>query len=199
MQPSSVLIKTAKALEEIDKRTYKLAGRLRAILFMIDGQRTLGELLDQSGNMAGQLEEQLTELQAQGFIEEIAPETPDVAPEEAPDVVEKTQPIRPVAPPTNPVITASENAALKNTTSAPLPPKPVRVLEPFPVLKERLGKMLAETMGMRAMFLNSQLNSLQTQTELSAFIDDTARSMATTSGVKPAEQWREQARKLIGL
>ena len=65
MQSTSMLIKTAKGLDEIDKRTYKIAGRLRALLFMTHGQRTLGELLDQAGNMAAALETQLAELAAQ--------------------------------------------------------------------------------------------------------------------------------------
>ena len=59
MQSTSVLIKTAKGLDKIDKRTYKIAGRLRALLFMIHGQRTLGEFLDQAGNLAATLETQL--------------------------------------------------------------------------------------------------------------------------------------------
>ena len=65
MQSTPVLIKTAKGLDEIDKRTYKIAGRLRALLFMILGQRTLGELLNQTGNVAETLETQLAELAAQ--------------------------------------------------------------------------------------------------------------------------------------
>jgi hypothetical protein len=58
--------------------------------------------------------------------------------------------------------------------------------------------MLAETMGMRAMFITSQLNGLQSHDELERFIDDTARANATTTGAKAAEEWRTRARVLAG-
>jgi hypothetical protein len=206
MQLSSTLVKTAKGLEEIDKRTHKLSGRLRAVMFMIDGQRSVGALLEQAGNMASQLETQLTELAAQGFIEEIisddgnlsSPETPP-----APEAVVKQE--KPISPPLVPP------PAVKPSPSTPLPkvntaapaqqptPQPLKTREPVSVVKERLGKMLAETMGMRAMFITSQLNSLQTYPEIEQFIDDTARANATTTGVKAAEQWRAKARAVAGF
>lgn len=196
MQLSSVLAKTAKGLEEIDKRTYKLNGRLRAVMFMIDGQRTVEDLLNQAGSLASQLEAQLDELLAQGFIEELRADVPD-----------ETQPLAPITPPTL-------NAA--PTTAQPPPASPARTpppsvqpaakpttvreqLTPIPVVKARLGKMLSETMGMRAMFISAQLESLSTIKEIALFIDETAKSHATSAGAKAAEQWRAAAREIAGL
>lgn len=200
MQLSSTLIKTAKGLEEIDKRTYKLSGRLRAVMFMIDGQRSVGALLEQAGSMAEQLETQLKELATQGFIEEIVSaeegvSQPEPQPPPAPAVAVK--PERPISAPTVTPPTVMPATPVQKV-SAP-PASPSRVREPINVVKERLSKMLAETMGMRAMFITSQLNSLQTYPEIERFIDDTAKANATTSGVKAAEQWRAMARQISGL
>jgi hypothetical protein len=220
MQLSSTLVKTAKGLEEIDKRTYKLSGRLRAVMFVIDGQRTVGALLDQAGNMASQLETQLNELLGQGFISEVLSdeEVAAVEAQSAKPVVEpspnsntaKPKPVSPVAA----IVNTAAKAATTQPTPTPTPtptlgttPKkpdttatlPKRAQEPVAVIKVRLSKMLAETMGMRAMFITSQLNGLQTHLEIERFIDDTARANATTTGAKAAEEWRIKARAIASF
>jgi DNA-binding FrmR family transcriptional regulator len=204
MQLSSTLVKTAKGLEEIDKRTYKLSGRLRAVMFMIDGQRSVGSLLEQAGSMASQLETQLTELLAQGFIEEIESDEGNISPSEPQPMPAAVKPEKPSSEPpvTQPAIKPPAPVQKANTASlvppSPSPPQP-KIREPISVVKERLSKMLAETMGMRAMFITTQLNSLQTYPEIERFIDDTARSQATSSSIKAAEQWRVRARSVAGL
>ena len=196
MQLSSVLAKTAKGLEEIDKRTYKLNGRLRAVMFMIDGQRTAEDLLNQAGSLASQLETQLNELLAQGFIEELHADLPEETPSPAPIAVPTPPPASVTTSPISAPITSTQPIA----PLAAVKPAPVREqLTPIPVVKARLGKMLSETMCMRAMFISSQLESLSTIKEISLFIDETAKSHATSAGAKAAEQWRANAREIAGL
>jgi DNA-binding FrmR family transcriptional regulator len=201
MQLSSVLIKTAKGLEEIDKRTYKLSGRLRAVMFMIDGQRNVEQLLEQAGSLASQLEEQLQELIDQGFIEAIAPDvnevsepvpaiaTPQPPPRPAPQAAQPAQAAKPAPAPAAKPLAPAPSAVASNSTQ----------LTPIPIVKARLSKMLAETMGMRAMFIVNQLESITTIKEIANFIDETAKSHATSAGAKAAEQWRTNARQIAGL
>jgi len=186
MQSTSVLIKTAKGLEEIDKRTYKLAGRLRALLFMIDGQRTLGHLLDQAGSMADTLERQLGELAVQGFIGALVAEPAAGAGPRLPSI-ESGGPVS-VGPGSLPLSTAAEAA-----------PPPAPRLVPIEELKARLTKMLSESLGMRAMFMTAQIESVKLHQELALVIDEIARSIALSNGVKVAEQWRQRARTLVGI
>ena len=181
MQLMSILVKTAKGLEEIDKRTHKLAGRLRALLFIIDGQRTLGELLDQAGNMAEQLEAQLQELSAQGFIEARGGAAI------ADTAVTSPPPSR--APP------ASVQHAPANVGST----ESVKRLLPIEELKDRLTNMVAESLGMRGMFMTAQIERVKLHPELALVIDEIARSIALSIGVKVAEQWRQRARTLVGI
>lgn len=196
MQSLSILVKTAKGLEEIDKRTYKLAGRLRAILFMIDGQKTLGELLDQAGEMGDQLEIQIAELAEKGFIAAIADDvqaadfTADEVPVEYANLPEElTDALG---------ITGQMAARLQDAPNAPRS-SPAPVALTLAESKKRIGVMLSETMGMRAMFLAAQLENIRSPDALSEFIDETARSVAVSNGNKVATQWRDRARVMAGL
>ncbi len=194
MQPTSVLVKTPKGLEEIEKRTYKLAGRLRAILFMVDGQRTLGQLLEQAGNMAEQLEVQLGELAAQEFIEAIVVEVPvEYVEEAAPAVGANAGNVAGVAKPS--VAPSPPDAATLAAAAA----RAALAAEPIDLSKKRMTGMLTETMGMRAMFLAAQLESVKTRAELEGFIEENTQSISASNGTKIAEQWRTRARKLVGL
>jgi hypothetical protein len=201
MQAGSTLVKTPKGVEEIEKRTYKLSGRLRAVLFIIDGQRTVGDLMTQAGSLAEQTQGQLDELAAQGFIREIVPvvEEPE-PPTPAPAPIQSTKPLveeRVVKPA---LVSNPLPATPPAPTVAPVAPPPEpKVEEPLDVVKDKVGKMLNETLGMRALFLGNQLSAINSRGALEDFLDDVARSMATSSGPKPAEQWRSSARKLAGF
>jgi hypothetical protein len=185
MESSTVLAKTAKGFEEIDKRTHKLAGRLRAVLIMIDGHRPLGELLEQAGGLADQLAGQLDELMVGGFIHELNPpqsEEPVEEPAPAPRVKAAEAPAQ-----------AAASAAPKKAGNPPWTAFPVANL------KARLNKMVTETMGMRAMFIAAQIEAVASHPDLENVIDDIARSIATSNGPDAAAKWREQARHVVGI
>jgi hypothetical protein len=228
MRHSSILKKTSKGLEEVEKRTHKLAGRLRAVLFMVDGQRTMAELLDQAGALAPQLEAQLEELSAQGFLIALGetnepspakpvqqannPATlPVVAPVSTQPPVAAATPL-PSTPPT-PAIDVTRLqadgapsepfAATAMAYATPLKEMLVSselpAIDGVPQIKEKLVKYLTETMGMKAMFAVGQLNQCASRSEIESFVDDIARQVALTGGSKGGEKWRERARKLVGF
>jgi hypothetical protein len=69
MKPESILAKTAKGAREIETRENKLDHRLRALLIMVNGKASAGELakkFEQIGDIAPMLDQ----LVAQGFIVE---------------------------------------------------------------------------------------------------------------------------------
>ena len=181
MQLTSILIKTAKGLEEIDTRATKLAGRLRAILFMVDGERTFGDLLNHAGNMGEQLEVQLRELADQGFIGALEMTQEEHLPEVTIEAAVAAEPVPSAAP-----IIASP---------APSPKR----LAPIDDLKTRLMDLVAESLGMRAMFVNAQIEGIALHQELPQVIDDIARTIVLSSGPKVAEKWRQKARALVEI
>ena len=67
MELHQVYIKTAKGLEEIQSRTYKLPPHLRRLLIMVDGRSTTAELIGRLTAL-GNIELELAELEAGGFI-----------------------------------------------------------------------------------------------------------------------------------
>jgi hypothetical protein len=74
MQPTDVLVKTDKGVEEVKTRKYRLAARSRILLFMIDGRHAIGEILDQTAKL-GMPATALKELIDGGFVTNISAST----------------------------------------------------------------------------------------------------------------------------
>ena len=68
MSPNSVLSKTQKGTREIETRENKLDHRLRALLIMVNGRATAGELAKKFEQI-GDVSPMLQQLAAQGLIE----------------------------------------------------------------------------------------------------------------------------------
>jgi hypothetical protein len=64
----SVLAKTPKGVDEIATRAHKLPARLRTALVMVDGQKSVEDLLSAAGPLAEQLETQFADLLKSGFV-----------------------------------------------------------------------------------------------------------------------------------
>lgn len=69
----SVLQRTAAGTLAISERTPELASKLRAVLFLIDGSASVGDLLDRAGSLSTLLAQQLEELVRLGLAEALAP------------------------------------------------------------------------------------------------------------------------------
>jgi len=67
MDASAVVVKTQKGQDEIKRRAHKLPQRVRAVLIMIDGERTVGEISNQAAHL-GLGPEVFDEFEVQGFI-----------------------------------------------------------------------------------------------------------------------------------
>ena len=71
MDQNVILAKTEKGSSEIGTRQYKLNPRLRAILIVIDGKTTFGELLTKFKQIEG-VENDINELKRKRFIKAVA-------------------------------------------------------------------------------------------------------------------------------
>lgn len=92
MELNKVYIKTAKAQEEIQHRTYKLSTNLRRLLIMVDGRSTAADMTGRL-TMLGDVTAGLAELEAGGFIATLAPRVPAPAPAAPPEPL--SQPAQP--------------------------------------------------------------------------------------------------------
>ncbi|MBL8520067.1 MAG: hypothetical protein JNK75_05280 [Betaproteobacteria bacterium] len=58
----SVLLRTEKGTAKMRSRTSDITPKLRSVLFLIDGEQTLGDLLGRAGSLANLLESQIKQL-----------------------------------------------------------------------------------------------------------------------------------------
>jgi len=68
----TILAKTSKGVEEIETRRHKLDQRLRAMLLMVNGKRTVAELAREYGRL-GDVPKMLQQLERDGFIASAEP------------------------------------------------------------------------------------------------------------------------------
>ncbi len=73
LNSDSVLQRTVAGATAMREHTASVAPKLRAVLFLIDGSATLGDLLDRAGSLAKLLEQQVEELVRLGLAEVIQP------------------------------------------------------------------------------------------------------------------------------
>jgi predicted component of type VI protein secretion system len=83
MDKNTIYHKSAKGIEEMSSRTYKLPARERSVLIMVDGKCTAQEVIDKAKHF-GEAEHFFSILVAGGFIEPIPGSAPAQAPAPAP-------------------------------------------------------------------------------------------------------------------
>lgn len=64
----SVLTRTESGTAKMRARTSDITPKLRSVLFLIDGEQTLGGLLNRAGSLANMLESQITQLVDLGLV-----------------------------------------------------------------------------------------------------------------------------------
>jgi len=67
MDSGTRLVKTAKGREEIEQRRYKLAGKLRTLLILVDGTRSIDDIAGDAQKL-GAPEDALIQLMKDGFV-----------------------------------------------------------------------------------------------------------------------------------
>jgi hypothetical protein len=84
MDNSRILVKTSKGIEEMKHRSFGLPQAIRALLIMVDGFTSLGNLLHKTAQIP-KAEENLHWLMSEGFVESVMPGQPaDRAPASVP-------------------------------------------------------------------------------------------------------------------
>lgn len=101
MDKAMVLLKTVKGLDEIQNKVYGLTPKRRRVLIMVDGRMTVAEMLDRLAALGADLEAQLENLLAEGFL---APANAAIAPAPATAPGAKTAADASAGPPVEAVI-----------------------------------------------------------------------------------------------
>lgn len=68
MDPNALIVKSQKGVEEMESRAHGLSHKLRGALIMIDGESTLTQILERSGEFSDRVQTQIMELAQSGYI-----------------------------------------------------------------------------------------------------------------------------------
>ena len=170
MEPSATIFKTAKGVEEIATKKYKLPSRTRTLLILIDGVKTLAVMSEMAIKL-GLPAAQIDELIEQGFVEVKA----------APAAVLAGSPAG-----------AGDNLMPSPSVAGPGPP--ANEYEAFRIAKQFMNDTIVNSLGIKAFFFTLKLEKCSNRQELSDLLQQYTKALAKSSGVEEAEVLTQRAR-----
>jgi hypothetical protein len=212
--------KTALGQDELRHRTHRLSQRHRTVLLLVDGRRSLGEVLDLA-NQAGAAISHFEELVRLGLVdvpvEASPPAEPPPEPAASPDEPQLTsvEMLVPAAPPEAPTDGTG-------STEPPAHPEPPRAAEPprieavappllfdeVPAVEEepvveRVRQQLLELLRLDGPMFGSRLvgrvRGAESTAELIDLVWEIERQLGMTKRSRQGQLCLERARDLLGL
>lgn len=159
MDKNTIYQKSAKGLEEMSSRTYKLPARERSVLIMVDGKSTAQEVIDKAKHF-GDAEHFFRALSENGFIEPLA----------APAVPAPAA-LAPAAPPPAQASTPAPSA--KSLAAA----------------KEFASHYLTKVIGPDADLMTVQIEGCKTAAELVPLVEKFREIVRSVGGSRRAEEF----------
>jgi hypothetical protein len=225
MERNAVLAKTPKGQAEIKSRTHGLARKLRAILIMVDGSATAGEILAKCGGTPD-AETALASLVGQGFVEvrgaNAAVAASPAAASPDPPPVDVTQPTAIPATATPDPPAADVTQPLPIPAAAPAPPldatqpmpipaaspaPPLGATQPIPIpaapaqpreeAMAALLRFLADNLGAGADVPTGALERARTREDFHVVAERCAHALAAAHGASTAQAFRDRARAYV--
>jgi hypothetical protein len=187
MERNAVLVKTPKGQTEIRSRTHGLARKLRAILIMVDGSATAGEILAKCGGTPD-AETALGSLVSQGFVAVKGADAAASAVADAPD-----PPAAHVARPT-PIPADPPAPPLDATQPIPVPAAPA---QPREEAMAALLRFLADNLGAGADVPTRALERARTREDFHVAAERCAHALAAAHGASTAQAFRDRARAYV--
>lgn len=175
MKDSDIYCKTAAGLAEVRDRALKLPQRLRTMLIMVDGVRTVSQLRAAAGTL-GVGSDFLDTLLAQGLVELDASRRRTEAPSPPPAAASAT----PV-----PVSAAPEMAGMDAT-------------ERFRATVKFLNDSAVDLLGFRAFLWTLKLEKCYRAEDLLALLPDFSAAIAKSKGPDMARALEARAREMLG-
>lgn len=167
MEPNAVFQKTAKGEEEIRTRAAKLAPKLRTMLILVDGTKTVGELRAVAERLAVG-EDFIAALSQHGLI---APAS--ASPSAAPAAAE--------APGAAPVATTRQE----------------REFARFRAAQRFMNDTVVNALGLRSFFLTLKIDKCNTREDLSGLVEDYQKALAKGFSEAEAAVLLERMRELL--
>lgn len=177
MELKTGVVKTAKGVEEIETKKYKLPSRTRTLLILVDGVKTLAAIREMAGHL-GLPPALIDELIQQGFVEV----------KSVPAVI---QVVAAVASNVSPALSAP--AAVPATASAAGVPEHER----FRTAKQFMNDTIVNSLGIKAFFFTLKLEKCSTRQELSELLEPYSKALAKSRGAQEEALLTQRARDLL--
>ena len=167
MSAAMVYAKTAKALEEIQTKKYKLKPKVRNLLFLIDGTKPVESVTEMSRQL-GMSNSELADLEADGFI--VKSGSPAAAAGQSP--------------------AAPASAAVNDEVGSDEAGK-------FRIAKKYMNDTIVNSLGLKAFFFTLKLEKAGTRADLAKLLDDYGAAIAKASNVETSRVLVRRARELV--
>lgn len=165
MDKNTIYHKSAKGIEEMSSRTYKLPARERSVLIMVDGKCTAQEVIDKAKHF-GEAEHFFNILVTGGFIEPIPGSTPAPAP-------------------------APAQAPAPAPSAAPAAPVPGQapVMRSLASAIDFASHFLTQTIGPDADMMTGKIDGCKTPDELRAVVEKYREMVRSLAGSRRTEEF----------
>ncbi len=173
MNPGDLFDKTDVGLQELRTRAGGLPPRLRSLLILVDGRRTLAQLQAAAGQI-GAPADALEQLLQRGLMALRSPGA---------------------AVPPQAAATASEHVDLPLET--PAAPRPADAAERFRAAQKQMNDSVVDAIGMRAFFFTLKLERCFTLDDLRALLPEYRRLLAKASNVARAHAAGQRVEGLL--
>lgn len=172
------LVKTAKGREEIEHRRYKLAGKLRTLLILIDGTRSIEDIAGDAQKL-GAPEDAVIHLMREGFVAPVANAKGQGAPGRPTDIARGEAP--------SAVPAAEDDTTLADSEFAR-----------FRAAKQFMNDTAVDNMGaMKKFTFTLKLERCAVRQDLADLIDDYELSLTKSIGRDAATLLVERLRLLL--
>lgn len=175
MDDTDIFFKTAAGLAEVEDRALKLPQRLRTMLIMVDGTRSVAQLREAARTLNAP-EDFLSHLLDQGLVRPDQRSVPRSSPAAAIQA----------APPAVPdVVLPPAEAPLSESSR-------MRAAVKF------MNDSAVDLLGLKAFFFTLRLEKCMTRVDLLELLPEFTKAIAKKNGPEMARALEERARKLLG-
>ncbi len=172
MMTADIYVKTALGLQEVSSRKMKLPNRLRLMLILVDGSRSMTKLREE-GKRVGAPDD---------FVEQLA----------ALDLVAPAGGVATVTPSAAIAVTAAEASGTVAAVAAPL-----GEYERFRAAKDFMNVTVVDALGIKSFFFTLKLEKSSTLADLAALLPDYNKGLAKSMGAEGAQVMVERVESLL--
>jgi hypothetical protein len=197
VNPSDIVAKTAAGVDELRTRARKLPQRLRAVLILVDGARSVADVRQAAAGL-GLPEGFLESLERDGLVETrpgaTAPSSRPASPGSRSPEHSRPAPLGSVDIETGPPVTAP-----RPPSHPPGSPgaRGAEETDRFTTAKQFMYDVAVDALGLRGFFFTMKIEQCFSRADLQGLLNEFERTIAKSRGIEAARAAGTRARELL--